>query len=113
MAISCEVEIENLNKGIVHIYEPGLIELVQKNVKAKRLRFTLSYDENIPESDSVFIAVGTPAKEGGEADLSIVLDVIEKIGEKLSGYTAWIFFETKKTKVMARIAHTMYENFLM
>ncbi|MEX2007662.1 MAG: UDP-glucose/GDP-mannose dehydrogenase family protein [Candidatus Levyibacteriota bacterium] len=78
--------VEKLNRGEVHIYEPGLTELVQKNIKARRLRFTLDY-ESVKEADVVFIAVGTPPKESGEADLSTVLDVAEKIGENLSGYT--------------------------
>ncbi len=85
--------VENLNKGIVHIYEPGLTELVKKNIDANRLKFTLDY-ESVKNAEVVFIAVGTPPKEGGEADLSTVLDVAEKIGKNLSGYTVVI---TKST----------------
>ena len=85
--------VENLNKGIVHIYEPGLTELVQKNLKAKRLSFTLDY-ESVKEADLVFTAVGTPPKENGEADLSTVLEVAEKIAKNLSGYTVVV---TKST----------------
>lgn len=81
-------KIANLRKGILPIYEPGLEEIVRRNVKAGRLLFTLKYDEAIPSSSAVFIAVGTPPKENGEADLSVVFEVARKIGEHLDGYTA-------------------------
>lgn len=87
-------KIENLKKGIVPIYEPGLEEIVKRNVKAKRLLFTLDYGESIPNSDAVFIAVGTPPKPTGEADLSAVFAVAKKIGENLDGYTVVV---TKST----------------
>jgi UDPglucose 6-dehydrogenase len=80
-------KVDNLNKGIIPIYEPGLAELVKKNVAAKRLIFTLDYDPSISESDIVFIAVGTPTTKTGDADLSTVLAVAEKIGQNLKGYT--------------------------
>lgn len=80
-------KIENLKKGIIPIYEPGLEEMVKRNIKAKRLLFTLDYDKAIPSSEVVFIAVGTPPKDNGEADLSIVFDVAKKIGKYLEGYT--------------------------
>lgn len=79
-------KIENLKKGILPIYEPGLEEIVKRNVKAKRLLFTLEYKEAISKSDAVFIAVGTPPKATGEADLSVVFEVARKIGENLEGY---------------------------
>jgi UDPglucose 6-dehydrogenase len=85
--------VENLNKGIVHIYEPGLTELVRKNLDAKRLSFTLDY-EPIKDADIVFIGVGTPPKESGEADLTTVLEVADNIGKNLSGYTVVV---TKST----------------
>ena len=82
-----EEKINNLKKGIVPIYEPGLEELVRKNVKAKRLIFTLDHKPSISESDIVFIAVGTPTTKTGDADLSTVLEVAKKIGQNLEGYT--------------------------
>lgn len=87
-------KIENLKNGILPIYEPGLEEIVKRNVKAKRLLFTLDYKESVPTSDAVFIAVGTPPKPSGEADLDVVFEVARKIGENLEGYTVVV---TKST----------------
>lgn len=80
-------KIESLKKGIMPIYEPTLSEIVQRNIEAKRLIFTLDYTQAIPASSAVFIAVGTPPKEDGQADLSVVFEVVKKIGENLDGYT--------------------------
>lgn len=76
-------KIERLKKGDPMIYEPGLKELLEKNLKAGRLHFSLDYSQTIPKSDIVFIAVGTPPKENGEADLSAVLDVSRSIAKYL------------------------------
>ena len=89
-----EEKINNLKKGIIPIYEPGLSEIVQRNVKAGRLLFTLDYDEAIKASNVVFIAVGTPSKENGDADLAVVYEVAEKIGKHLDGHTVVV---TKST----------------
>lgn len=87
-------KINDLNKGILPIYEPGLEEIVKRNIEARRLIFTLDYGPAIPESDVVFIAVGTPSQKNGEADLSSVFKVAEEIGQNLSGYTVIV---TKST----------------
>lgn len=87
-------KIERLKKGIIPIYEPGLEEIVRRNLKARRLLFTLEYGEAIPQSQAVFIAVGTPPKENGEANLSVVFEVAEKIGKHLDGYSVVV---TKST----------------
>ncbi len=80
-------KIDNLNRGIIPIFEPGLEEIVKRNVDSGRLIFTLDYSPSISESDIVFTAVGTPSKPNGEADLSTVLEVVEKIGKNLKDYT--------------------------
>jgi UDPglucose 6-dehydrogenase len=81
-------KLKRLKEGDPIIYEPGLKELLKKNLEANRLIFTDSFENAIPESDVVFIAVGTPPTATGEADLSAVLEVAKKIGENLkNGYT--------------------------
>lgn len=80
-------KIENLKKGIIPMYEPGLEELVKKNVDAGRLLFTLDYDPAIPESEIVFIAVGTPPQKTGDAELSTVFEVAENIAKNLKSHT--------------------------
>ncbi len=80
-------KIENLKKGVIPIYEPGLEEMVKRNVRANRLLFTLEYNQAILASEIVFIAVGTPPKKNGEADLSVVFEVAENIAKQLDGYT--------------------------
>ena len=81
-------KIEKLKNGNPLIYEPGLEELLKKNLDAKRLHFTLDFDKAIPDSDIVFIAVGTPPSATGEADLTAVLGVAEHIGKNLKkGFT--------------------------
>lgn len=83
-----EKKIERLKKADPIIYEPGLQELLKKNLEAKRIEFTLTYKDAIPKSDIVFITVGTPPKPDGEADLSAVLAVAGKIGKHLKkGFT--------------------------
>jgi len=80
-------KIAKLKKGIIPFYEPGLVELVGKNIKAGRLRFTLDYSEAVPVSEVVFICVGTPSTDEGEADLSSVYGAASEIGKNLTDYT--------------------------
>jgi UDPglucose 6-dehydrogenase len=79
-------KVERLQKGDLPIYEPGLDELVIKNVKAGRLKFTTSLAEVLNEQEIVFSAVGTPPDEDGSADLKYVLQVAKTIGENLNKY---------------------------
>jgi UDPglucose 6-dehydrogenase len=75
------VKIENLKKGILPIYEPGLEEVLERNMKKDRLSFTTSLCEGIKNCEVVFIAVGTPPDEDGSADLTHVLNVASDIGK--------------------------------
>ena len=77
---------ENLKKGIIPIYEPGLDDLVAKNVKAGRLNFTTDTQEGVKHGLFQFIAVGTPPDEDGSADLQYVLAVASSIGEHMEEY---------------------------
>lgn len=79
-------KIKNLKKSIVPIYEPGLVNLIKKNVKAKRLYFTHNLPEVIRKSLIVFICVGTPPKENGSADLTSVENVACKIAQSMKEY---------------------------
>jgi UDPglucose 6-dehydrogenase len=79
-------KIDTLRGGGIPIYEPGLEELVRRNVREKRLSFGTSYPEAMAGVDVAFIAVGTPPGETGEADLSYVLTAAEQIAKSLTGY---------------------------
>ena len=89
-----EQKIEKLKNGIIPIYEPGLEEMVRKNVAAGRLRFSTSLKEVIEEVNLVFSAVGTPPDEDGSADLKYVLSVAREFGQHIKRYTVLV---TKST----------------
>ena len=76
-----EDRITNLRKNIMPIYEPGLEEIVERNVKSQRLFFTTDYEKALKDAEFAFIAVGTPSGVDGEADLQYVKDVVEKIAD--------------------------------
>lgn len=80
-------KIAKLKKGEVLFFEPGLKEVVKRNLQAGRLSFTLDYKKAIPDSKTVFICVGTPPGVNGEADLSNVFKVAENIGKHIKNYT--------------------------
>jgi UDPglucose 6-dehydrogenase len=79
-------KIERLLRGEIPIYEPGLDTLVRKNVGEGRLAFSTDLGPAIEEAQAVFIAVGTPPKEDGSADLTFIHEVARSIGEHLNGY---------------------------
>ncbi len=83
-----KTKIDNLTtKGIIPIYEPGLEELVKKQVTAERLHFTTQLAKAVPDADAVFIAVGTPQDDDGSADLRYVEAAAKDIANHLKGYT--------------------------
>ena len=80
-------KINNLQKGIIPIYEPGLEELVRKNYKNKKLKFSTDLDNSIKKSDIVFICVGTPTKKNGiGADLSQIYSVSKEISKSINKF---------------------------
>ena len=79
-------KIDKLNQGIIPIYEPGLEDLVRRNVKAGRLFFSTDLTDSLNDVEMLFIAVGTPPGEDGSADLNQVLAVARKIGQNLEKY---------------------------
>ncbi len=79
-------KIENLKKGILPIYEPGLGEMVERNSRSGRLTFTTDLAEVLDDVEIVFSAVGTPADEDGSADLKYVLEVARTIGRNMNKY---------------------------
>lgn len=81
-----DVKIENLRQSKPLIYEPGLKELIERNIKEGRLHFTTDLSEVVRNSFIIFIAVPTPPSEDGSADISAVLDVAREIGECLEDY---------------------------
>ena len=87
-------KIESLKQGVIPIFEPGLEDLVLKNMKDGRLRFTTSLPEVLDEAEVVFSAVGTPPDEDGSADLSYVLEVARTIGQNMKKY---VLVVTKST----------------
>jgi UDPglucose 6-dehydrogenase len=81
-----EDKINKLKKGIIPIYEPGLDQMVLKNVEKERLNFTTSLKESLEHAEAIFVAVGTPPGEDGSADLSHVLEVARQIGKHMNHY---------------------------
>ena len=79
-------KIDGLKDGVLPIYEPGLEEIVKRNIAANRLTFTTDLGKSIQGSEVVFIAVGTPPGEDGSADLKYVLNVADEIGTTMSDY---------------------------
>jgi UDPglucose 6-dehydrogenase len=81
-----ENKINNLKKGIVPIFEPGLDKLIESNVAKGRLHFSTKIFDSIDDCDVLFIAVGTPPDEDGSADLSHVLSVAREVGKNMHNY---------------------------
>ena len=96
-------KIDNLHKGILPIYEPGLEEMVTRNVDKGRLHFSTNLAEAIKECDVAFIAVGTPPGEDGSADLKYVLAVARGIGENMNNYGVIVTKSTVPVGTAAKV----------
>ena len=96
-------KINRLRNGEIPIYEPGLEEMVRRNVEAGRLHFTTSLPEVLPNVEVVFSAVGTPPDEDGSADLQYVLDVAREFGRNINRYTLLVTKSTVPVGTAAKV----------
>jgi UDPglucose 6-dehydrogenase len=99
--------IANLKKGVMPYFEPGLEELVERGVREKRLTYTTSIKEAVAHSEVIFIAVGTPQKAGGEADLAYVEDVARSIAECMTDYRVIVEKSTVPVQTGLWVQHTI------
>ena len=102
-------KIERLQKGEIPIYEPGLDELVKKNVAAGRLKFTTDLASILNEQEIVFSAVGTPPDEDGSADLKYVLQVARTIGQNMNKYLVIVTKSTVPVGTAKKVRQTIEE----
>lgn len=100
-------KIDKLKKGIIPIYEPGLEDLVKRNVKEKRLSFTTSLPQAVKKSDVIFIAVNTPPQPDGRADLSYVAAAARQIAEVADSYKVVVDKSTVPVQTGERVAETI------
>ena len=104
-----EQKINNLKKGVLPIYEPGLGEIVERNSRSGRLTFTTDLAEVLDDVEIVFSAVGTPADEDGSADLKYVLEVARTIGRNMNKYLVVVTKSTVPVGTAEKIRHTIRE----
>lgn len=102
-------KIQRLQNNDIPIYEPGLVELVQKNVKAGRLKFTTDLTSIVNDQEIIFTAVGTPPDEDGSADLTYVLQVAKTIGQSLNKYVVVVTKSTVPVGTAKKVKATIQE----
>ena len=102
-------KIDKLRQGIIPIYEPGLEELVSKNVNAGRLHFTTDLREILDEVEVVFSAVGTPPDEDGSADLKYVLEVARTVGQNMNKYLVIVTKSTVPVGTSLKVKNAIQE----
>ncbi len=100
-------KIEKLHKGQVPIYEPGLSEIIERNVKANRLQFTTDLAEAVANSLVIFLAVGTPPKEDGSADLTALLAVAKEVAQLMDGYRIIVVKSTVPVGTHQKVSEVM------
>jgi UDPglucose 6-dehydrogenase len=100
-------KIRQLRDGVIPIYEPGLENMIRRNVEKNRLVFTTDLEEAISGSEVIFIAVGTPPGEDGSADLSHVLQVAKEIGRTLTGHIVVVTKSTVPVGTSGKIRETI------
>lgn len=100
-------KIEVLTDGGIPIYEPGLEELVSKNMTAGRLKFSASLPEAMKDTEVIILAVGTPPDEDGSADLNNVLEVAGEIGEHLERYVLVVNKSTVPVGTASKVEETI------
>lgn len=103
-------KVDEASRGIAHIYEPGLEELLQKNLNQGNLSFTHELDQAIRESDVLFVCVNTPQREDGSADMCYVEGVSQQIAENLNGYKLVVEKSTVPVRTSMWIKRTISLN---
>lgn len=103
-------KIERLKEGIIPFYEPGLEDLVRRNVKEKRLEFTTEIDRAVEDSLVIFIAVGTPPRGDGSANLEYVEEVAREIAKNMKNYKVIVTKSTVPVGTGMRIRKIIEEN---
>lgn len=102
-------KIDNLNNGIIPIYEPGLEEMITRNAKKGRLSFTTNISEALKGSEVVFISVGTPPDEDGSADLKYVLAVARDCGKNMNDYLLVVTKSTVPVGTSIKVKNAIQE----
>lgn len=102
-------KIENLKKGVIPIYEPGLEEMVHRNMKKGRLNFTTSIAEALEDTEVLFSAVGTPPDEDGSADLQYVLSVARDCGKNMKDYLLVVTKSTVPVGTARKVKNAIQE----
>jgi UDPglucose 6-dehydrogenase len=102
-------KIDNLNKGIIPIYEPGLEDMIARNMKKGRLSFTTNIAEALEEAEVLFISVGTPPDEDGSADLKYVLAVARECGKHIKNYLLVVTKSTVPVGTSEKVKQALQE----
>ncbi len=104
-----ETKVAKLRDGIMPIYEPGLEEVVKRNVKAGRLQFTTQFADGVPGAEVISIAVGTPSAADGSVDMQYVDSAAKMIGQNLTGYAVIADKSTVPVGTSERVASIVHE----